>query len=476
MASKRVARTLLVVVAVAAALLHLPVSVDAANPGLNIYFTSSAITKAAEHILPAVVAEIKDITIPGNKGKHFDYDEIKFSDVAIQDFQVSFQAPNHVLVNIVGLTIQVAHTHFSVFDKVAFVKVSCSGNFWGEAVNTQIHLNASVVDVNGKPQLPDIINSETYGQLKVDHHFSNDICKIADKIVDLVADVNKVVENIIRNEVPKIIAGKGKDAMNKALMDLSMEAKVGNFAELRYDLTSNPEVFGSSLALHLMGEFVAVKNPVPPPFQPAPLPTPKLGRDFEMQISDYTFNTASQVFTQAGLLDIRNHPIPQNTSVFQKILPAIFNRCPDCPMTVDYGIATPPVATFDANDAAIRIDSSALNLTVVTKNASNPHWQLFDLGVSATIDIGLSIQNELLKINLGLPKFQMKMINSFIGPFNITLISDVIDAVLKDVILPDFDKKFPGIPLPSGGNIVLDNPQLIQAPHCAIIATDFHYK
>eukprot|EP00757_Euglenozoa_sp_SAG-D1_P009161 gene9161-2983_t len=175
----------------------------------NITLQAWELNALAATVKPLIVDAARNMTIAGTQSKHFDYSSFKFSTFDIANITVAFAPPNIVL-SISGIEIALPSVSFELKDHILGQEdftIHCHGHFSGHVDKTSISLGVSPTEKNQKLYLDNAKATTHFGSLSVSHKMDHTICKIADKLAGLLVDINKKIEDAIKDDLPKAISG-----------------------------------------------------------------------------------------------------------------------------------------------------------------------------------------------------------------------------------------------------------------------------
>jgi hypothetical protein len=175
--------------------------------------------------------------------------------------------------------------------------------------------------------------------------------------------------------------------------------------------------------------------------------------------SFFVFHFQLPVYTNAGALQFSGH-LPENTttSVLKKVIPKAYALCPNCPIEFAASATEAPKATFSvASGAILDIQNAMLNLTAqATVPSDSPISELMVLGFNASCGLNFSNNPEssgdYIKPTITILQIHLVVESTNVGLLPnaaIAVLDPLVNAFLKDVAIPQFNKKFPGFPLPT---------------------------
>jgi hypothetical protein len=177
-------------------------------------------------------------------------------------------------------------------------------------------------------------------------------------------------------------------------------------------------------------------------------------RDIEVFVTRETVDTLLAVIHRRG--DLNHHDVLRvNTSIFQSIIPAAYAACPDCPLEITTSFLQAPTARF-ASDASLAFIGLIAGLGAKNGTTTVP---LLDLNLNGTFTLlNFTVSGDLdntIKFKLAIPDFAMSLYRSSIGPVDVAVLSPLVQFLLQDVVVPDFNRKFHGIPIKPIANVTV---------------------
>merc|ERR1711871_422059 len=97
----------------------------------------------------------------------------------------------------------------------------------------------------------------SWGKLDVSVKMDHTICKIIKDIASFfIGNINKKIEAVIKQMVPKTVENLISSEGNEILQGLVLEKKIDNHADVNFYLTQNPTSANDALSVYLSGQFV----------------------------------------------------------------------------------------------------------------------------------------------------------------------------------------------------------------------------
>jgi hypothetical protein len=417
--------------------LHKEVAALGLSADVTATIEESLFVKICNTVVPLINQYVQGLVIPGQSASHFSFGNVVIQEFHINSISITFASPSDVTVSLSEISFSIPQTHFDVFAKILFVHVSCSGNFWASMSGTSIHLSMAASESNGNVVFGDAQSSVTWGSLNINHEFPNFFCKLGQDIIQLfIGSINNLIKNTVEKDIPAKIGPMVQSALDKAM------------AKLPLDFVSQPVVTSQSISLtvdllgHVSG--VSIKGPKHAARARAIAP-----RDLELEIPQTALNNLLLYIQQQGGLNMNITDKSFNTSVIRAIFPAAFAQCPDCPFAIEVNAIDAPSVQMSNDSIALTVTDGILGLNMAAPNGTViPFVDLWVNASLAVTDVGITSNNSVY-FQLNMRSFNLGIRHSSIGPFDISLISSVATFALDDIVIPDFNRKFKGVPLPA---------------------------
>jgi hypothetical protein len=190
-------------------------------------------------------------------------------------------------------------------------------------------------------------------------------------------------------------------------------------------------------------------------------------KDVNISISADSFNSASKVYTKAGIFQ-HSGSLDITTKQLKDVIPKAYKACPDCPILYHAfaTLASPPVVSMsEKNGALVRMSNVIVNITtrpsttkVTPLSVSIP---LFVLSVEGSGGVKFSNKpsssGDYIKLLLTFGRIDIAVITSSVGPIP-TIALPVLNPLIMKILqiaATTFNTLFPGFPLPqlTGFNI-----------------------
>jgi len=456
----------------------------AIQPGLRIGASEKALQKAINYFLPQLVAAAKTVVIPGESTKHYSYDDIHISSFSIASAVAS--TPNNTLIlRLNKISVSVPSTTFHVYDKILGIKISCHGELTASITNTNMSFSLKILDKNGKADIQAVVTSVQFGSVHVSHKFHS-VCKIVDDIVEIfIGDVNKKLEEAIKKDVPDAI----QKELNKVAVEIMAEfttiIKIDKYSELDYSLVTNMITPKNVLTFNVKGEFKSVVTPKESSLVASAMPPPVVKSDVCVQINQYVLNTATEVYTNAGVFagsENYSTTAKLNTSI-PLIGPAMYKLCPNCNVVARWGILGKAqggiIPVFNIKNGSIYLTLVASLLDIDLVNATYKKNNVLDtmVNITASASVSVNVSNPAIFLKIALEHFEFEVKSSLLPgpPIDLKHISVLIQSLLQVFVVPLINSKLPVIPIPRIKEISFVNPSITENTQAITVQTDIKF-
>jgi hypothetical protein len=292
------------------------------------------------------------------------------------------------------------------------------------------------------------------------HHFHSAVCRVGQDVIQLfLGNIDKLIRDLVEKEATPIAT----KAINAIFQKMA--------AKIHIPLASQPVATSSSIELSFsllppaqQQQQQQLRLPVGRRHRRAPsakalsaVVSDFPSRDVEVFVTQETVNSLFAHFQAIGHLNIHD-VLPINTSIFEKLVPKAFDACPNCPIQITTDFRLAPWAVFNGY-ATLGFRELVAGISGVQPNGTA--IPLIDVSLNGTLETrnwNISGADEnTIRFTIEIPVFTMTLWKSNIGPVDVALIQDLMDFVLKDVVVPDFNKKFKGIAIPPIANVTVED-------------------
>uniref|UniRef100_A0A3B4ELE3 Bactericidal permeability-increasing protein n=1 Tax=Pygocentrus nattereri TaxID=42514 RepID=A0A3B4ELE3_PYGNA len=271
------------------------------------------------------------------------------------------------------------------------------------------------------------------------------------------------------------------DDMNPHLKTLNVLAQVDKYAEIEYSMVESPVVSNSNIDLSLKGEFYNIGQHKEPPFSPNPFSLPPQDSNMlYIGLSAFTINSAGFVYNSAGALSlyitddmIPSSPIRLSTRTFGAFIPQIAKQYPGLMMKLLVKTVKEPTITFEPDNVTLQVQSAVTAYAIQPKSTLSP---LFVLNLNASVSAKIYVEGVKVAGTLTLNEIDMALAKSYVGPFDVRSLNNIILMVLKIMVIPKVNARLEeGFPLPAIGKMNLVNTQLQILKGYMLIGTDIQF-
>jgi hypothetical protein len=414
----------------------------------------SVFQKIVAEALPVIIDAARKMTIPGQSSEHFDFSTIKLSSFNIASFSIDFGAPNKVNIRLAGLELAVPDTDFDIKDKILFVHLGCKGHFSVSLSKTNIDVSFPLErDSQGNMAFGAGSAAVSFGDLNVNHQFDDFLCKIGQDIVQLfVGNINDLIKNLVEKDISPMAT--------KAINDLFQKLSTS----MHFPVLADPSATSDSIS-------VTVNLLDLPKSQPAleasrPLASKFPDRDVEVFITQDSFNVVFEQFGQDGRIDVVDAISHKyTTDVFKLVLPAAYSVCPNCSLVFSLHFPAAPVVSFN-NNCHLDFINAVANIQALnsTTKEGNVYTDLFRLSLNGTFAADnvtiLGRDANVVDFKISILALYMALIDSHVGDVPVAAVSDIVNLILQDVVVAEFNAKFPGIPVGPIGPIGIEDVEI----------------
>ncbi|XP_020667260.3 bactericidal permeability-increasing protein isoform X2 [Pogona vitticeps] len=291
--------------------------------------------------------------------------------------------------------------------------------------------------------------------------------------------LRKAMEGKICETVTSAVSSK----LMPFLQTLPVTAKIDNIAGIDYSLTGPPVTTNNSVDLALQGEFFSMTHRSPAPFPPPALSFPvDHDRMLYFGVSTYFFNTASNVYFNAGVMtfDITDSMIPKefklrlNTTTLGAFIPQLEKMYPNMLMVLKVSPSSAPL---------LRIAPESLSLTPVVNvqaSAILPNSSLaplFVIEARAPVSAKVGVNSTRIVGSLKLGRLQLSLKHSDVGPFSVQLLQAILSYSASSILLPQINARLAeGFPLPLLDHVELYSLILQPYQDFLLFGADVQYK
>uniref|UniRef100_A0A665WEG7 Bactericidal permeability-increasing protein n=1 Tax=Echeneis naucrates TaxID=173247 RepID=A0A665WEG7_ECHNA len=428
------------------------------NPGVKVRLTAKGLEYGKVQVgMAAIQQNLRTIKIPDISGKkrisRIGKVKYRLSNMRILNVELPKSAVDPVPGTGVRLAMSNAKISMRGNWRVKFFRIMKSGSFDLNVDRLGVSANIAIKsDSTGRPVVSTPSCSASVGSVRVKFRGG------ASWLYNL---FNKFINKALRKAMQK-----QKNNIHQICLVVSLMlilAKVDKLAEIDYSMTSSPTISKSSIDLNMKGEFYNIGRHQEPPFSPAAFSLPpQVNKMAYIGMSAFTANSAGFVYNRAGILTLnitddmipKSSPIRLNTRALGTFIPEIARRFPGLLVKMVVKTAKPPVITFQPNNATVQTIGTITAFAIQRNTTLSPLFVLNIVGPHSSE----------MNINVILPhlhRLDLTMGTSSVGQFQVRALDNILEIVLRAVIIPLVNVKLSGgYPLPATGKMKLMNTDL----------------
>ncbi|KAI1890982.1 hypothetical protein AGOR_G00159180 [Albula goreensis] len=458
-----------------------PVS-QSTNPGVKVKLTQKGLEYGRQIGMATLQSKLKSIKVPDMSGteKVSPIGKVKYSLTGMQIVNLGLPKSSVGLVPGTGVSLSIGNAFISLHGnwRVKYLKfIKDSGSFdlavSGLTITAQIALKS---DETGRPAVSSANCVANVGNANIKFHGG------ASWLYNLFrSSIGKALRKAIEQQICPLVA-EAISELNPHLKTLNVLAQVDKYAEIEYSMVTPPAISKASIDFGLKGEFYNIGKHQEPPFAPSPFSLPAQSTNMlYIGVSSFTTNSAGFVYNNAGALSLyitddmipRTSPIRLNTRTFGAFIPEIAKRFPNLMMKMLVRTTKPPVITFQPDNVTLQAIGTVTAYAIQLNGTLEP---LFILNLNASVSARVYISGLKVAGAVALNSFGMTLGTSYVGPFQVKSLDNILLLVLKVAVLPRVNARLQqGYPLPAIGKMNLVKPQLRVLKDYMLIGTDVHF-
>ncbi|KAM6163848.1 lipopolysaccharide-binding protein [Rhynchocyon petersi] len=427
-----------------------------ANPGLVARITDKGLDYAAKEMLSVLQTELHEIMLPDFSGdfkiKHMGSGHYEFSRLDIQNCKLNSAAlkpfPDR------GLSLTISDSSIGVHGRwkvrKGFLKPRGSFDLDVKGITIAVGL---------------LLDSDPLGRPTVTA--SSCESQIRDVEVDISGNLGwllNLFHNQIESKFRRVLESKICEMVQKSvtsdlqpyLQTLPVTAKIDSFAGIDYSLMGTPRASTQMLDVMFKGEIFNLNQRSPVTFLTPVMNIPEehSPRMVYFAISDYVFNTASQVYHEAGYLNFSftDDMIPPDfhirltTKSFRPFAPRLVRLYPNMNMELQGTVVSPPLLTFSPGNLSL---TPQMEMEAFVLLPDSIKKSVFRLGVATNVSAIMSFNTNKITGLLQPGKLQLELKESKVGMFNVDLLEALINYYILNNLYPKVNEKLAeGFPLP----------------------------
>lgn len=318
------------------------------------------VQEAFQFYVPKIKQAFNTLTIPGGLLDGITYDKIVLQNGTFDDVQISLVNGSGAMLNFTGLSFTMEKTNFHIKKH----GISCHGDVWGSLSGTNISGEGSLM-ISGGAISPGTVTSDiSLGRLSLDHQFPGDLCTFEEDIVNLfIGDINIMIEVELRTTINWVF----HQLVNKSLKTFGTNVKFDHKVIFDYT-TLNLSTTSKDATFAVLGQFKDLDKPNAPTnsTQNAIKMVSSAGRESTAWFSEFPFNTASEIYTNKGLLvdAVKIHRSTFNTTKVEGL------TCDsNCTVWANFSVNSPPEFEFNQSQdhkVVVHFDNFNLSYTNIS--------------------------------------------------------------------------------------------------------------
>lgn len=259
----------------------------------------------------------------------------------------------------------------------------------------------------------------------------------------------------LEKKICEIINKSVASDLQPYLQTLPVTAKIDNFLDVDYSLVEAPRATAQMLDVMFKGEIFYHDHRSPLPLLPPVLSLPEdHSRMVYFAISDYTFNTASLVYYQAGYMNFSftddtippDSPFRLTTSSFRAFAPRIARLYPKMNLELRGGVVSAPLLKLSPGNLSVTLQIEIEGFVLLPDSVKK---SVFQLDVVTNVSATLTFNASRITGTLDPRKLHVELKESKVGMFNVDLLEGFLNYFMLHSVYPEVNEKLAqGFPLP----------------------------
>lgn len=386
-----------------------------------------------------------------------------------------------------GLTASVSGISANIYGRLHYEK-----RVWGFKISDTVNINARASSVSftmsltigrrsdGRPSIS--VNScrSNVGGLRV--RFSGS------KVSWVYNLFSSIVERKLKGMLSDLMCKTARASINSRgsaeLAQFKVKKAIDKWAILDYSITAAPKFTDRYMDIFIKGEFIPRNNPTSHSSLSVPSfpTTSENNKMLYFWITDYTLNTAGEVYHKSGALkaDVgqssRVSPLVKhllNTNKFKFLVPELARRFPNRPIQVQFESYKAPKISVEEGKIYMTIYAAAVfQIRQINGQLFNAFTVNIDIKADGTVSLSdKNIKGDLLDFSISL-----KTAKSNVGPVNIPFNQPFIRNLIKGAVMHKAKSALQkGFPLPNLKEVLLRNPEIKFIKGAIRVAADCVY-
>jgi len=406
--------------------------------GLVILVKPSLLDELLQKFLPDLRRIFSSNSIPSGYEDGVSYNRIDLNGGFVGSAHVSLLNGARAQLDVNEIQTDVSNTNF----RVSKYGINCAGHFWGHVRSTNA---TAIARFSTRPIISEVLTNIRWGYFDVSHHLDDPFCRAVEVIVEaIIGDINKLIVSKLKKHMPSIIDKAFRELVNKLASRIGTELSLPHDVLFDYGIV-NISSTSAEGRVEVVGQFRDALSPKPSRFEPH-----RISDNFEVhtanvRFSEFPINSASEVYTEKGLLRFQQ-AIPKEI-----LSPTLIIQCgSQCEAKIDFWVSTPPYAIFRGapNYSTIIYDTdSFVNISFVNETATGPIC-LVNLRAELHATFYIEPVQEVIQVKMNVAHIDFTIDKSWVGFLDTIVLDGALMFVAND-FCQLFNHLFPGIPLPT---------------------------
>ncbi|XP_066919088.1 lipopolysaccharide-binding protein-like [Clytia hemisphaerica] len=444
-----------------------------AEHGVQMRLTKKGMDYAVNVGIDILKKDLKNLKInkKGTYGKvHFNIKDLSFSEL---DFG------QHALSPVEGVGMKGVVSGIGL---TAYATFSYTYIFFSDT--TQLRLIASGIDFDmtlkigdDKGGHPTISVQECHANVgSIDVAFKGGMSFIYNL---LKSKIESEMEETLKSLLCKMVTEEINTKASQELATFPVVRKIDSYAEIDYRLTEPPRFTKSYMDAYLKGEFKSSTDP-----EESQNPIPEMTtNDLDdnmvyFWVSDYTFNTAGEVYHKANKLQFTVNAWDKNTPAelktildttkFIPLFPSIVKDYPNQPMGVEVSSFQAPHVVFTKKDANFHL--------YATTKFSVKEKELFTFQFDIKAGASFAVRETNITAKIDYFTYNGKVTQSVYGDPTLSLDNAFVKALVQVLVIKNAnDALNQGFPLPKVKEVTFENFNVFLQKDSLGVGTDLKY-
>ncbi|KAM6147848.1 lipopolysaccharide-binding protein-like [Erethizon dorsatum] len=288
------------------------------NPGFVARITKKGLEYAQQYAVTTLKKELSSLSLPDLSGSSkiawvgwvsYDFHSLKIHHFVLQNWNLSLLPER-------GIRASLSNNYMSMGGnwKVNKAFITLQGTFVLKVYGISISLSLNLgKDQAGRPTALVTQCSNSIGHVSID--ISGSLSRILNHFHERIENNIKM---ILEQKICEMVRKSTTSYLEPYLRTLPVTLMIDEVASLNYSLVGAPQVTPEGLDTPFKGEFFHQSQPSLVPFEaPSMTLPPQHDHMIYLAVSEYTFNTASRVYHQAGCMKvvIRNEHLKNLTKL-----------------------------------------------------------------------------------------------------------------------------------------------------------------